>query len=905
MIKRVIFGSLLFIVLFVGAALSFNYIHNKDRGTRPVEGYNPSMGKAYIYYDGQIINSMLGYKATLDTSLYRDSIFPVDASKTVNIVLPDSIDSGADIRYELRSFDGNNLVEDGDFRFVSTENGTTHYTATLRMDMTEGLEYSFVIKAIKGDESVNFYTRVVRLSSSRLSDFVAFAENFSDAAYSGNAASQIQASSTDAVTTYNVSGEVADIKNQQGETSTTNEVATSTDAMIGVQVADIASVFGSADAMSSMYSATAVDDITSDGNPGYVTLNSSYEDVIYDGLKIERLNDPVPKIRELTVDSAVVELRYKAISEDETGSASTYAVSEFFMLEYDNGGAKIQVHDYRRCVNQDFNEKCFDAVTNSISMGITSDRSPQFVADEKSKLIAFAADNSVWVYDNTTKTYSNAYGSSTEEAEKERSPQEGYGIHLLMVNDEMLDFVIYGRINEGPREGENGVALYEYSIKDSTLRELAFISSSLSLDAMKLSAGRFSYYDKSNRHFYALVGDKLIDVDIFSGQKNIIVEGIPSSQILVSEDQSIVAYPDTGDTTNIKKVSIINFKTGKTVEKTENGYVIAILGFVGEDIMYGVSDPEDVTKDVDGTPVFLFQKLYIVHPDGNTVKKYEKEGTLVSGILFEDNTIYLSRVSRNSETGDLSEADDDYISYKPQEDLSGIKVRIVKNEADNDIVELKLPDNVFISVKNEELFSKVTKSTNVEVDSAEAEIDQNGIYIYSPMGITGISSSAGKAIRQVSDEGGYVVDANGATLYRMRQSKPYLTVAGTFEYKSVDRDEDSFAACNYMCAISAGLPADYDEIRTINNWEESFRKYGNEVRGINISGVKMNTAIGYLSDGYPFAARIGDRYVLVVSYNDDFIRYYDPVEDQEVRLMRYLFQLKVNDKGNEFYTYYK
>ena len=108
-----------------------------------------------------------------------------------------------------------------------------------------------------------------------------------------------------------------------------------------------------------------------------------------------------------------------------------------------------------------------------------------------------------------------------------------------------------------------------------------------------------------------------------------------------------------------------------------------------------------------------------------------------------------------------------------------------------------------------------------------------------------------------------------------------------------------------MCAISAGLPADYDEISTINNWEESFRKYGNEVRGINISGVKMNTAIGYLSDGYPFAARIGDRYVLVVSYNDDFIRYYDPVEDQEVRLMRYLFQLKVNDKGNEFYTYYK
>ncbi len=905
MIKRVIFGSLLFIVLYIGAALSFNYIHNKDRETRPVEGYNPTMGKAYIYYDGQMINSMLGYKATLDTSLYRDSIFPVDSSKTVNIVLPDSIDSGADIRYELRSFDGSNLVEEGDFRFVSTEDKMTQYTTTLRMDMTEGLEYSFVIKTVKGNESINFYSRVVRLSSSRLSDFISYSRSFSDAAYTGNATSQLQASSTDAVTTYNVSGEVADIKNQQGGAIDGSEVATSTDAMIGVNIADISSVFGSADAMSTMYSATAAEEVTSDGNPGYVTLKSSYEDVIYDGMRIERLNEPVPKVRELTADSAVVELRYKAISEDNAGGAVTYAVSEFFSLEYDNGGARINVHDYRRCVNQDFNETCFDAVTNSISMGITSDRSPQFVADEKSKLIAFVADNSVWVYDNTTKTYSNAYGSSTEEAEKERSPQEGYGVHLLMVNEEMLDFVIYGRINEGPREGENGVALYEYNIKESTLKELAFVGADLSLDAMKISAGRFSYYDKSNRHFYTLIGDKLLDVDLFSGQKDIIVEGIPSGQILVSADQTIVAYPDTSDKTNVQKVSIINFKTGKTVEKTENGYVIAILGFVGEDIMYGVSKGEDVSKDVDGTPVFLFQKLYIVHPDGNIVKQYEKEGTLVSGITFEDNTIYLSRVSRNEETGELVEASDDYISYKPQEDSSGIKVRIIKNENDNDVVELKLPDNVFISIKNEELFAKVTKSTNVEVESNDSEIDMNGIYIYSPMGIAGMSASVGKAVQQVYEDGGFVVDAYGTTLYRMRQTKPYLTVAGTFEYKSVDRDEDSFAACNYMCALAAGLPADYDEIRTIDNWEESFKKYGNDVKGINISGVKMNTAIGYLSDGYPFAARIGDRYVLVVSYNDDFIRYYDPVEDQEVRLMRYLFQLKVNDKGNEFYTYYK
>ena len=60
MIKRTIFGSLLFIIIFIGAALSFNYIRNRNHGTRPVEGYNPTMGKAYILYDGMKINSMQG-----------------------------------------------------------------------------------------------------------------------------------------------------------------------------------------------------------------------------------------------------------------------------------------------------------------------------------------------------------------------------------------------------------------------------------------------------------------------------------------------------------------------------------------------------------------------------------------------------------------------------------------------------------------------------------------------------------------------------------------------------------------------------------------------------------------------------------------------------------------------------
>ena len=114
---------------------------------------------------------------------------------------------------------------------------------------------------------------------------------------------------------------MADIKNDESEV-----IATSTDAMQGVNIADISSIFGSADALSAQYDALTATGVTSDGNPGYVTLNSSYEDVIYSGMKIERISDPIPKIKEITTDSAVIELVYKAISEEEN-SANTFAIS--------------------------------------------------------------------------------------------------------------------------------------------------------------------------------------------------------------------------------------------------------------------------------------------------------------------------------------------------------------------------------------------------------------------------------------------------------------------------------------------------------------------------------------------------------------------------------------------------
>ena len=140
--------------------------------------------------------------------------------------------------------------------------------------------------------------------------------------------------------------------------------------------------------------------------------------------------------------------------------------------------------------------------------------------------------------------------------------------------------------------------------------------------------GRFCYFDKKNRHFYTLVGDNLLDVDIFSGQKETMVSDIPASQFMISEDMNIIAYPDKADQTDVQCIYVVNFDNGKKIEKKESGHKMAPLGFVGEDFLYGVSEPEYVSRDADRTPRFLFDKLYIIRNDGSIVKKYEVERIL-------------------------------------------------------------------------------------------------------------------------------------------------------------------------------------------------------------------------------------------------------------------------------------
>ena len=124
--KKYMIGAVLFILVFIGSALTFNFIGNLEYETKSVEVVESTLDKAYISYDGQKYNPMEVYSTKLLTGLRRNSIIPVDESKTVNVIIPDSISKGHTAKYELRDMQGSNLIEEGDMTLVSDDASLWH-----------------------------------------------------------------------------------------------------------------------------------------------------------------------------------------------------------------------------------------------------------------------------------------------------------------------------------------------------------------------------------------------------------------------------------------------------------------------------------------------------------------------------------------------------------------------------------------------------------------------------------------------------------------------------------------------------------------------------------------------------------------------------------------------------------
>lgn len=844
MIRKIIIKVIVFFVVMTGTALFVNKLSNGNMEKVSREMEEAKLPIAYCLYKDEQINRMPGYTQVMSTSLMRDGIVPIDETSGVSLLLDDENDYGETYSYQLRSIAGDSLIEEGQIDEFTVNQGYKQFYVRFRMDLRQNQEYVlvFIVTNASG-ESVRYYTRVVSVDEEYGNQIVEYVLNFHEGTF---------------------------LKNKSEE--------------------DI------------VYSAVKEKSEAVDNNLSHVTLNSSYDMVTWGGMTPAIMTAIVPTITEIDNEYAVVKLSY-LIENTQNGARHLYNVEEYYSAKYDKNDNTVDILAFDRYVESIFDTSYISKINNSVSMGIADINELEYVTSEDNSKLAFVKEGELWYYDYNKSYVTNVFSFALGSYYDVRTQNNNTDINIVRMEENgNMYFVVYGYMSRGEHEGKNGISMYYFSTEEFKIQEMFFVECDEPFDVMKEEVGNFAYFD-GERYFYYLLDGSIYKMDMSNGAQDTVMYGLPTGKYMVSGNNKIIAYPDTSVEEEVTMLNVYNFDTNEmfniTGEETDR---FMALGFVGNDLIYGVAHQRDIIQTSDGGATIPFYSLCIVSPEGELLKEYTENGMYIMDVRVLLEKIYLTRAIKLN--GFFEEIEPDYISYKADINQKSIVPTYNYNGTTLYQADLVFPSNIYISEKNNYNITRGKSYDNYIEINVKTSADENSYYVFDNSGYAGEYSSAGRAIVAVTEEGtGLVVDGNGNTIYRDIAAVSYNTVASNIDETPCASIDKTLMTCAYMCIEYIDSRTEYEDIMQCDSWEEAFTEYTVGV-GINISGISLDVALYFLDRDVPFAARINDgRYVLVISYNSSHIRYYDPILDEEVKVTRKEFAEAMSMQGNTMYTY--
>lgn len=896
---NVLVRVIVMIMVFVITIYFVNIFENRNYKNLAKEMNDAELPLAYVSYGDTLLNCMHGYTSDVDITLLRDSITPIDEQKHIEILVQNDKKYASGYSYEIRSIAGDSLVEKGDIEAADNGSGYDELDINVRMDLKKDMEYMLVVKASSEKRlAASYYTRIVVNDDYHEAELLKAVQDFHDASFDFNA-----------LETESVIG-----------TYKTEYAGASTGDSFGL---------------------------------GHVNLANDYADIMWDGLKPTVVSDINIYIKEIDVNYAVIEMEYNASSITDQDVTSYYAVKEFYKAGYSlvevsdseagdedsygdasydeeysytdeesQGGQveetshtepKITMFSYDRYVDEYFDRTGIDALNNVYEIGIVSSDDLEYRYVKNNRKIAFVRNGQLWMYDYDQGEIIRVYSFCADDYTEDAATYDAHNINIMeFADDGNLTFSVYGYMNRGDHEGKLGIGLFTFDYSTLEVDELLFVECNVPYEAMKTETSRLTYYD--GQKFYYMMGGKVNAVDIKNRKQSYIAENLSAGDVKVSADMSVMAFGENEDQSQNTRITLMNMKTGNSYDITAgDGECLICYGFKDSDMVYGVSDIADAGVDADlesfsetkysgeSRDNIPAKRLYIVGSDGSQIKEYAKDGCYLMQVDVNANLLYLTRGEKSN--GKFVAIKDDFITFK--EDDSKQTIGTVHNSSITgyDRLYFTVPENIYLSyIPNLNITKeKIDDQNSYMIMTIERE--KVTYHVYDNLGLSKIYDVAGDAINYAESVAGIVVSSDGEVIYRKMESQEYNTIAAGIFHHSTGTVDASLTDCLYMVLNYQGVQVTEDEIKQYSDPVTVLNTLGKK-KGINVTGLSLDMLLGYVSDGIPVISRIDDgRYVLIVSYNDEDVRYYDPVENKEIVVSReeYIDMMVVCQ--NESYTY--
>lgn len=410
-----------------------------------------------------------------------------------------------------------------------------------------------------------------------------------------------------------------------------------------------------------------------------------------------------------------------------------------------------------------------------------------------------------------------------------------------------VDFVLYGYMNRGVREGYCGVCVYHYSNDQNVVEEKVFIPSTESYEFLKEDLGTLSYVSTENA-LYLLFANKLYKINISDGTSEVLEEGIKIDDFAVSDTGAHAAWiiQEGESAGNIKEIDFETLETRSLAPSS--GQSLVLNGFMNEDLVYGIVVDGDVIADDNGHETTGIHTVRIEGFDGTLKKEYHQDGLYVTDITM-GNTMMEFQLSKKTKKGYKAVSKDNILNNS-KASTNTVSVELVTNSRTGTQIRLALTETPEI----QEPLVVYAKMKNIGDDRIilDTQIPEEDIYyVYAKGGLDSTFTDPALALQRADDQTGVVLNRAQQYVWERGNKKTKLTL------NLEDVPEAMKSASLDVTALQEAL--------------------GDEGTIIDLSGCTLDSVLYEVSAQRPVIAKTGDNTSVVIIGYDEYNTYlYDP-----------------------------
>ncbi len=839
--KKTIIRIAVCVVVFLASALIIGSIMNQGHNNMTMEMAPATLPMITMESGGVACNELHGNTVEMDVAYQKDCITLLGEGRQANFTVDTFGREITGISTEVRSIDGSRLIENSEVTGWKANGKSFSVSLTLKDLIDTNTQYSLtLILELEGEQKVYYYTTILWNDDVHISEILEFATDFHGKLYDKEVAKELT-------------------KYLEPNSK-----------------------------------------LTDNGTFHKVNIHSSFQQITWGSL--EPVQEDAASIRLTQISGNVASLLMDfVVSTGEGKNKIYYNVEEYYRVRYTS--ERMYLLDYERTMTQ-IPDTTRMYANDKILLGIT-DENVDMMESADGNTVVFSDMGQLLSYNAATNGLTVIFSFYDKDNADRRTLYDDHGIKILDVDEGgNVKFAVYGYMNRGRHEGETGIQIISYDNSLNTIEEEVYIPYSKSYAVLKDEMEQLLYRNRQ-QHVYFFLENGVYDVDLENRSAEQLVSIRQDDSLQVSENHEIIVWQEGDDINHSNQLNVRNLNTGEqTVIRAEDGEAIRPLGFMGEDIIYGVARESDIRTENSGQIFYPMYKVCISNSSGDNLKEYGQDGIYIVDCAIEGNQITLSRIQR-SENGSYQEILDDQIMNNVEEEPGQNKVVT----ADIDIYERYVQIQTKTTIDTRTI--KVLNPKEVVFEGGreltlDAVSEVSRYYVYNAYGVQGIYSAPGKAVKEAYDSSGVVANDRGITVW-LKGNRVSRNQIMAIKEESVTDQKNSLTVCLDNILRHAGITrnTEYDLAQgktAIQILEENMTG----VQVLDLSGCSLDAVLYYVNQDIPVLAILEDgEAVLVTGFNEFNVVIMEPSTGK-------LYKKGMNDattwfaeNGNHFISYMK